>query len=222
MWKNDLGRTSARLRSSDSTHWESHTRKSPPKATHGIHAMVTREFRTYVRWTCLVVLFMWSFPPEGVDESSSAERRLDGVDVDFVAASNQNTVPSFSVTVDPGCSQNTSEDTYSVIVLSDDMHISNLFQAHERMCAYSRGLVSVQVANPIYAPRWEDSPHYPPFSLGHPPGVSRRVRIYYTSHKTHRAMGAVSGCWAFHGVGVHKVIVCTRENVACNASTTLT
>lgn len=156
---------------------------------------MTKSEGRYFRWTTSVLLtLIWSFLPTNVEADPRLDRKLDDADMDFGRRDNEETFPRANVTLDPGCMQvGATNDTYSVIVHSDNPRVSNLFQEHARMCSYSQGLVSAQLMNPGEAELWEWTPDYPPFHVGHPPGARNRVRIYHTSHKTHHARARVSG-----------------------------
>lgn len=68
--------------------------------------------------------------------------------------------------------------TYSVVVVAGIRHWSNLFRDRERVCSYSKGVVSVQIARA--APAKEAAPGSPPFFAEHPTsGVDKRVRILH-------------------------------------------
>lgn len=74
------------------------------------------------------------------------------------------------------------DETYSVIVVSDRPHRSNLFRDRARMCTYSTGVVSVLIANPDAPEPFEATPESAPFHVDHPDGASKLVRIFHTGN----------------------------------------
>lgn len=69
------------------------------------------------------------------------------------------------------------KDTYSVIVVADNHHRSNLFRDRGRMCAFTEGVASVKFADSqSYYNATEFSG---PFGVEHEAGVDKRVRILH-------------------------------------------
>lgn len=71
--------------------------------------------------------------------------------------------------------------TYSVIVVEWKHHPSNLFRDQDRVRAYGntaeRGVASAQFASPFPQSNWNTS--IPPFHIGHPEGVDKKIRVVH-------------------------------------------
>lgn len=68
---------------------------------------------------------------------------------------------------------------YSVIVVRQNLHNSNLFADRDRLNAYTEGEVNVQFANSRQLSVF-DPTRGSPFGVGHPQGMDKRIRIIHT------------------------------------------
>lgn len=84
--------------------------------------------------------------------------------------------------------------TYSVIVVANNAHRSNLFRDRARMCAYSKGVVSVQIVGERVHEALNETSIAEPFYVGHPVGVDKRVRVLHVYHTNEIQVGAFGCC----------------------------
>lgn len=87
--------------------------------------------------------------------------------------------------------------TYSVVVVAGNPKSSNLFRDQQRVRAFYRtsdggGVASVQFASPRPQQPFLAGVE-PPFGVGHPDGVDKRVRIIYVSDLKFPLPNQVSG-----------------------------
>lgn len=143
-------------------------------------------------WTPFVLALVLSFCHGRPEAGSTADRRLDDPNMDIDTTVGDEGILPFvnSVPWDAGCPGDTNDTSYSVIIHAANTHASNFFRDHARMCTYSRGVASVQVTDTLRDQRSTWTTDSQPFGVGHPPGVSNRVRIYHTPHPNHKSTSA--------------------------------
>lgn len=73
------------------------------------------------------------------------------------------------------------EKRYSVIAVTPKIHHASIFSSKERICAFSRGVVSAQIIPVEDAAN--DALDLELFKVTHPPGVDNRIRIIHITEK---------------------------------------
>lgn len=90
-------------------------------------------------------------------------------------AANQNAPPPEPLCGD-GASSNSGQLTYSVVRVSN-RHVTTLFDNPARLCAFTEGLVYMQMVESNVDEKFNDTAGWAPFFAKHPADVDRRVTV---------------------------------------------